>query len=45
MELTGWTQGVQPPEAFGERSRDWPLGDAGDEGLHLAMPGESRGCS
>src|SRR5574341_1033634 len=45
LELTGWTKGVQPPEAFGERSRDWPLGNAGDEGLHLAMPGESRGCS
>ena len=34
----------KPPEAFGERSRDWSLGHAGDEGPHLAMTGESRGC-
>ena len=45
LELTGWTQGSQVPEAFGERSRDWSLGHAGDEGPHLAMTGESRGCS
>ena len=25
------------PEALGERSRDWSLGHAGDEGPHLAM--------
>ena len=35
----------KPPEAFGQRSRDWSLGHAGDEGPHLAMTGESRGCS
>ena len=45
LELTGWTQGIKPPEAFGERSRDWSLGHAGDEGPHLSMTGESRGCS
>src|SRR5574341_761206 len=45
LELTGWTQGSQPSEAFGERSRDWSLGHAGDEGPHLSMTGESRGCS
>ena len=45
LELTGWTQGSKPPEAFGERSRDWSLGHAGDEGPHLAMTGESWGCS
>ena len=28
----GGRKGVKPPEAFGERSRDWPLGHAGDEG-------------
>ena len=43
LELTGWTQGSKPPEAFGERSRDWSLGHAGDEGPHLSMTGESRG--
>ena len=32
------------PEAFGERSRDWSLCHAGDEGPHLSMTGESRGC-
>ena len=32
-------------EAFGERSRDWSLGHAGDEGPHLSMTGESRGFS
>ena len=31
--------------SFGERSRDWSLGHAGDEGPHLSMTGESRGCS
>ena len=41
----GGLKGVKPPEAFGERSRDWSLGHAGDEGLHLSMTGESRGCS
>ena len=38
-------KGVKPPEAFGERPRDWSLGHAGDEGPHLSMTGESRGCS
>ena len=38
-------KGVKPPEAFGEGSRDWSLGHAGDEGPHLSMTGESRGCS
>src|SRR5574340_626638 len=41
----GGLKGVKPPEAFGERSRDWALGHAGDEGPHLSMTGESRGCS
>src|SRR5574337_15737 len=41
----GGLKRVKPPEAFGERSRDWSLGHAGDEGPHLAMPGESWGCS
>ena len=41
----GGLKGVKPPEAFGERSRDWSLGHAGDDGPHLAMTGESRGCS
>ena len=41
----GGLKGVKPPEAFGERSRDWSLGHAGDEGPHLAMTGESWGCS
>ena len=41
----GGLKGVKPSEAFGERSRGWPLGHAGDEGPHLAMTGESRGCS
>ena len=40
----GGLKGVEPPEAFGERSRGWPLGHAGDEGP-LGMTGESRGCS
>ena len=38
-------KGAKPPEAFGERSRDWSLGHAGDEGPHHGMTGESRGCS
>ena len=33
------------PEAFGERSRDWSLGHAGDEGPQLSMTGEPRGFS
>ena len=41
----GGLKGVKPPEAFGERSRDWSLGHAGDEGPHLSMTGESRGCT
>ena len=41
----GGLKGVKPPEACGERSRDWSLGHAGDEGPHLSMTGESRGCS
>src|SRR5574340_305485 len=41
----GGLKGVKPPEAFGERSRDWSLGHAGDEGPHLSTTGESRGCS
>ena len=41
----GGLKGVKPPEAFGERPRDWSLGHAGDEGPHLAMTAESRGCS
>ena len=38
----GGLKGVKPPEAFGERSRDWPLGHAGDEGPHLR---DDRGVS
>ena len=41
----GWTKGSQPPEAFGERSRDWSPGHTGDEGPQVAMTGEARGCS
>ena len=41
----GGLNGIKTTEAFGERSRDWPLGHAGDEGPHLAMTGESRGGS
>src|SRR5574342_382437 len=41
----GGLKGVKPPEAFGERSRDWSLGHTGDEGPPLSMTGESRGCS
>ena len=41
----GGLNGFKAPEAFGERSRDWSLGHAGDEGPHLSMTGESRGCS
>src|SRR5574337_785246 len=32
-----------PPEAIGERSRDWPLGHAGDEGPHLRDDGGVSG--
>ena len=35
----GGLKGVKPPEAFGERSRDWPLDHAGDEGPHLRDDG------
>ena len=35
----GGLKGVKPPEAFGERSRDWSLGHAGDEGPHLRDDG------
>ena len=38
----GGLKRVKPPEAFGERSRDWSLGHAGDEGPHLAILGESE---
>src|SRR5574341_1770121 len=41
----GGLKGVKPPEAFGERPRDWSLGHAGEEGPHLSLTGESRGCS
>ena len=43
FELTGWIKGVKPPEAFGERSRGWPLGHAGDEGPHLRDDGGGSG--
>ena len=33
----GGLKGVKPPEAFGERSRDWSLGHAGDEGPHYGF--------
>ena len=36
-------KGVKPPEAFGERSRDWSLGHAGDEGPHLRDHGGVSG--
>src|SRR5574341_1790697 len=36
----GGLKGAKPPEAFGERSSDWYLGHAGDEGPHLSMTGE-----
>ena len=39
----GGLKGVKPPEAFGERSRDWPLGHAGDEGPHLRDDGGVSG--
>src|SRR5574337_21881 len=39
----GGLKGVKPPEAFGERSRDWPLGHAGDEGPHLRVDGGVSG--
>ena len=35
----GGLKGVKPPEAFGERSRDWPLGHAGDL---VSSPGSGR---
>ena len=35
----GGLKGVKPPEAFGERSRGWPLGHAGDECPHLRDDG------
>src|SRR5574340_528233 len=31
----GGLKGVKPPEAFGERSRGWRLGHAGDKGTHI----------
>ena len=34
---------MKPPEAFGERPRDWPLGHAGDEGPHLRDDGGVSG--
>ena len=43
LELTGGLKGVKPPEAFGERSRAWPLGHAGDEGPHLPDDGGVSG--
>ena len=39
----GGLKGVKPPEAFGERSRGWPLGHAGDEGPHLRDDGGGSG--
>lgn len=39
----GGLKGVKPPEAFGERSRDWSLGHAGDEGPHLRDDGGVSG--
>jgi len=39
----GGLKGVKPPEAFGERSRGWPLGHAGDEGPHLRDDGGGTG--
>ena len=39
----GGLKGVKPPEAFEERSRDWPLGHAGDEGPHLREDGGVSG--
>ena len=43
LELTGWTKGSQASEAFGESSRGWPLGHAGDEGPHLRDDGGGSG--
>ena len=37
----GGLKGVKPPEAFGERSRDWSLGHTGDEG---PQKGAIMGC-
>ena len=45
VALLRWRVSGKPPEAFGERSGDWSPGHAGDEGPHLSMTGESRGCS
>ena len=39
----GELKGIKPPEAFGERSRGWPLGHAGDEGPHLRDDGGVSG--
>src|SRR5574337_1677669 len=39
----GGLKGVKPPEAFGERSRGWPLGHARDEGPHLLDDGGVSG--
>ena len=42
----GGLKGVKPPEALGERSRDWSLGHAGDLGLISGsgrFPGEGNG--
>ena len=39
----GGLKGVKPPEAFGEWSRGWPLGHAGDEGPHLRDDGGVSG--
>ena len=36
-------KGVKPPEAFGERPRDWPLGHAGAESPHLRDDGGVSG--
>ena len=39
MQMANKQKRVKPPEAFGERSRGWPLGHAGDEGPHLRDDG------
>ena len=43
LSSLGGLKGVKPPEALGERSRDWPLGHAGDEGPHLRDDGGVSG--
>ena len=43
LAAVDYVQLVKAPEAFGERSRDWSLGHAGDEGPHLSMTGEISG--